>query len=193
MQCPACNQEVSPQAAFCNHCGTPLAAVPPQPPQPPADFPPSYAAAPTPPPSDFPPSYAAAANPPPAAPTAYPPAAASSGLSDNSAAALAYVTIIPAILFLILEPYNKIRLVRFHSMQCIGLFVVAVVLHFAITIFGSVLHIIPFLGVIFTLLLHVALSIGIFIAWLMCIMKASKGEYFKLPVIGDFAAKQANT
>ena len=173
MQCPACNQEVSPQAAFCNHCGAPIVPAPQQS-VPPADFPPSYAAAPTPP------------------PTAYPPAPASSGLSDNSAAALAYVTIIPAIIFLVMEPYNKIRLVRFHSVQCLGLGATAFVLHFAITIFGSVLHILPFVGVLLTLFLQLGLSIVIFIAWLMCIIKASKGEWFKLPIIGDFALKQAN-
>jgi hypothetical protein len=42
-----------------------------------------------------------------------------SGLSDNIAGALAYVTIIPAILFLVLEPHNKNRFIRFHSFQCI--------------------------------------------------------------------------
>jgi len=176
MQCPACNQEVSPQAAFCNHCGAPIAAAPAQS-VPPADFPPSYAAVPT---------------PPPAAPAAYPPAAASSGLSDNSAAALAYVTIIPAIIFLLIEPYSKIRLVRFHSVQCLGLGAAAFVLHFAISILGSALHILPFVGVLLTLMLQLGLSIVIFIAWLMCIIKASKGEWFKLPIIGDFALKQAN-
>lgn len=44
------------------------------------------------------------ADPTPAVPT--PPA--QSGLSDNAAGALAYVTIIPAIIFLIVEPYNKV-------------------------------------------------------------------------------------
>ena len=47
--------------------------------------------------------------------------AASSGLSDNAAGALAYLTVIPAIIFLIVEPYNKNSFVRFHSWQCIFL------------------------------------------------------------------------
>ena len=41
------------------------------------------------------------------------------GLTDNVAGALAYVTIIPAIVFLVLEPYKKNRFIRFHSFQCI--------------------------------------------------------------------------
>ena len=44
---------------------------------------------------------------------------AQSGLSDNAAGALAYVTIIPAIIFLVMEPYNKNRFIRFHSWQCL--------------------------------------------------------------------------
>jgi uncharacterized membrane protein len=31
----------------------------------------------------------------------------------------------------------------------------------------------------------------LFIAWIICILKASKGERFKLPLIGALAEKQA--
>ncbi len=44
-----------------------------------------------------------------------------SGLSDNAAGAIAYITIIPAIIFLIVEPYNKNSFVRFHAWQSIFL------------------------------------------------------------------------
>ena len=39
--------------------------------------------------------------------------APSTGLTDNVAGLLAYVTIIPAIIFLVIEPYNRNRFVRF--------------------------------------------------------------------------------
>jgi uncharacterized membrane protein len=141
-----------------------------------------------PPPAGYPPQQG---YPPPAG---YPPVAGSSagGLSTNSAAALAYVTIIPAIVFLVLEPYNKIPLVRFHSIQCLALAVVWFALQVALTILAIILHVIPLIGILFTLL-HLAVGLGMFIAWLMCIIKASKGEWFKLPVIGDFALKQARS
>ena len=32
---------------------------------------------------------------------------ATSGLTDNAAGAIAYLTIVPAIIFLLIEPYNK--------------------------------------------------------------------------------------
>src|SRR5580765_433971 len=42
-------------------------------------------------------------------------------LTENIAGTLAYFTFIPAIVFLVLDPYNKNRFVRFHSLQCLFL------------------------------------------------------------------------
>ena len=112
-------------------------------------------------------------------------------MSDNAAGAIAYLTIIPAIIFLILEPYNKRPFVRFHSIQCLGLAVVSFVLQIGVTILGLILHVVPVLGAIVGSILHLLVFICVFIAWLMCIIKASQGQWFKLPVIGDFAEKQA--
>jgi uncharacterized membrane protein len=144
--------------------------------------------------TDVPAGGPAAYPPPPGAyvppPGAYSPVAASTGLSENSAAALAYVTIIPAIIFLVLEPYNKMRLVKFHSIQCLGLATASFVLQVGLTIVSLFLHFIPLIGILFSLV-HLAVFLVIFVAWLMCIIKASQGQWFKLPVIGDFAETQA--
>ncbi len=112
--------------------------------------------------------------------TPIPPQAAPGGLSDTAAGALAYVTIIPAIVFLLVEPYNKNSFVRFHSWQCIFLGIAAVALH-------VVLGIIPVIGWI---ILPFA-SLGILILWIIAIMKALKGERYQLPIIGKLAAQQA--
>jgi uncharacterized membrane protein len=130
-------------------------------------------------------TYAAPATPPVAAPTA-------GGLSETAAAAISYITIIPAIIFLVIEPYNRMRLVKFHAIQCIALHVAWIAVWMATMILSAVLHFIPLVGVLF-FFLDMAIAIGFFVAWLLCILKASKGEYYKLPVIGDFAAKQANS
>ncbi len=103
-----------------------------------------------------------------------------SGLSDNSAGALAYVTFIPAIIFLVVEPYNKNSYVRFHSWQSIFLGIAI----FAVDI---VLTVIPILGWI---LLPFAM-LGFLVVWIICLIKASKGERYKLPFIGNLAEKQA--
>jgi uncharacterized membrane protein len=102
------------------------------------------------------------------------------GLSDNAASGLAYVTIIPAIIFLVMEPYNKNATIRFHCWQSIFLFVAC----FAIDI---VLTFIPIVG-------WIALPIfGVLalIVWIVCVVKAFGGERFMLPVIGPLSAKQA--
>src|SRR6185437_2632978 len=51
-------------------------------------------------------------------------AAPAEGLSDTAAGALAYITIIPAIIFLVVAPYNTKPFVRFHAFQSIGFYVV---------------------------------------------------------------------
>jgi uncharacterized membrane protein len=102
------------------------------------------------------------------------------GLSENAAGALAYVTIIPAIVFLVMEPYNRSPYVKFHAWQCIFLAIAC----FAIEI---VLGIIPFLGwIIIPFFLLAVLALVIFVA-----VKAYGGQRISLPVIGPLAAKQA--
>ena len=140
--------------------------------------------------SDFPQDPIPPQPPPP--PYIPPPTPASSGLSDNLAAALAYITIIPAIVFLVLEPYNRIPLVRFHSFQSIGLFIVSILLHVVLRISQEILHIIPLTGLLFGIL-NMLVALALFIAWLVAILKAFKGEWYKLPIIGDFADRQARS
>jgi uncharacterized membrane protein len=113
--------------------------------------------------------------------------ATAGGMTDNVAGMLAYVTIIPAIIFLVMEPYNKNRFIRFHSWQCLFFAGALFVLHIGLSIFAFV----PFMALI-TLPLHLLVSVGGFIIWIVLLMKANQGQMYKLPVIGDIAEKQAN-
>jgi uncharacterized membrane protein len=110
------------------------------------------------------------------------------GLTENVAGALAYVTIIPAVLFLIFEPYNRNRFVRFHAFQSIFFHVAWVVLWVMLGIFGHL----PVLGWA-SLLLWPLIGLAAFVLWLVLVFKAYQGQKFKLPAIGDMAEKQANT
>jgi len=101
------------------------------------------------------------------------------GLEPHIAGALAYLWIV-AIIWLILEPFNKDRFIRFHSFQALAFGIVAFVV-------SVVLGLIPVLGWI----IGIFWSLGVLILWLVCIFKAFNKEMFKLPVIGDFAEKQA--
>ena len=122
------------------------------------------------------------------------PAAGSGGATvenQNMMGAVAYVTIIPAILFLVIEPYNKNRFIRFHSFQCLFLGLAAFCLSIANMILGIVLGFIPVVGWIIGLIIGIGIPVGIFVLWILAVIKAYGGEEYRLPVIGDLAAKQA--
>jgi uncharacterized membrane protein len=113
--------------------------------------------------------------------------AAGGGLADNVAGMLAYVTFIPAIIFLVMEPYNRNRFVRFHSFQCIFFNVAWFVLWMAL----SVISMTGILAILTLLLTPIIMLAGL-IVWVMLLLKANQGQMWKLPVIGDLAEKQAN-
>ena len=93
------------------------------------------------------------------------PAPAAGGLTDNVAGMLAYITIIPAIIFLVMEPYNRNRFVRFHSFQCIFFCVACVVASIVLGILGNM----PFLGW-FTVLLWPLLGLAEVIIWVILLI-----------------------
>jgi uncharacterized membrane protein len=150
-------------AAFCPKCGKAVAQAS------------STGASSAPPP---PPSYSA-------------PAAQATPMAENVAGMLAYFTIIPAIIFLLIEPYNRNRFVRFHSFQCLFTAVALIVIDVALIIVASILHFIPVIGWIFTAIMWPLYSLAIFALWLLLVIKAYQHEMFKLPFVGDIAEKQA--
>jgi uncharacterized membrane protein len=115
------------------------------------------------------------------------PSTTQSGLSENAAGGLAYITIIPAIVFLVAEPYNRSSYIRFHAWQCIFMAVAWIVIDIAIMIFG---HFMSFLGLL-AFGLYPLVALAMLILWLMVLIKAFNGERLKLPIIGDLAEKQA--
>jgi uncharacterized membrane protein len=163
--CPRCGASV--EGKFCASCGTPVEAPPQQayapPPQPGYPPPPGYAAQPQP----------------------YPQPVASTGMQENVASALCYVLgFITGILFLVLEPYNKNRNIRFHAFQSIFLSVFFAIVHWVIIFLGAASY-----GVFF--LLSPLISICFLVLWIFMMYKAYNNQMVKLPVIGDIAQKQA--
>jgi len=114
-----------------------------------------------------------------------------SGLSDNGAGALAYITFIPAIIFLVMPPYNQSPYVRFHAWQSILFNVASVGLIIVLSIVGAVLSHILFLGLLMLPIWGVV-YLGLFILWIVVVMKAVNGQKFKIPIIGGLAESQAS-
>ena len=123
-------------------------------------------------------------------------AKSSTGLEENLAALLSYVFgWVSGLIFFLIEKDS--RLVRFHAMQSILLNAAAVVIGlvlwfcwvFVTLIFATVSDTLASLvGLVLGLLLFV-FWIGMLIAVVLCLVKAYQKQYFKLPVIGNFAEK----
>ena len=111
-----------------------------------------------------------------------PPGAATSGMTDNVAGCLAYIPIV-GIIFLLIEPYNRNKAIRFHAFQ--GLFLLAasivtsIILSAVASVFWGLVFLMPFIHLIF---------VGI---WIFLMFKTYSGERIVLPVIGPIAEKQA--
>lgn len=112
-------------------------------------------------------------------------AAPASGLQDNVAGLLAYL-FVPAIIFLVLEPYNRNKFIRFHSFQSLFFTAAMIGLNFVLAIIAMI----PFLGFA-TIFLWPIIYLASFILWIVLMVKAYGGQKFKIPVIGDLAEKQA--
>ena len=96
-------------------------------------------------------------------------------LPETIAGALAYCTIVPAIIFLLVEPYSKNRFVRFHSFQCIGLCLAGVAVGAALRAAGVLLFFIPLLGHLLVALVSMVVSLGLFVIWIVLVVKGTAG------------------
>lgn len=112
------------------------------------------------------------------------------GLAPNIAALLCYICMpITAIIFLVIEKNDKE--VLFHAWQGtifgIGYIVVLIALRILAAIFGAIIGVLGAIVGIFIPLVGIAA----FVLWIICLIKAYQGERWKIPYIGDIAAKQA--
>ena len=99
--------------------------------------------------------------------------------------ALAYLTFIPALVFLFIEPYQKRKFVRFHAFQSL-MFWAGVLAFVLLGLLASMF------GWLFLWLLSGTLiSIALFFTWLLLSIKALQGEWFELPFLGPFAEQHA--
>jgi uncharacterized membrane protein len=119
--------------------------------------------------------------------------AAASGLTANTAGALAYLAgIITGILFLVIDPYKRDSFVRFHAFQSIFFNIAWIVLWMAWMVVGLVLGAVT-KGLFFLLQVPIdlVLMVGGFALWVFLMYSAYQGKMPRLPVIGALAAKQA--
>jgi len=105
------------------------------------------------------------------------------GLTENVAAALCYALgLVTGILFLILTPYNRNPVIRFHAFQSIFLNVACVVGSIVLNIVLAILHLWALMPLI---------SLAILSAFVYMLVMAYQGKTIVLPVIGPLAQQQA--
>jgi uncharacterized membrane protein len=111
-----------------------------------------------------------------------------SGLSDNSLGAIAYITVVPALFFLAIAPYNKKAYVRFHAWQSTVLFAIVFIISAALSYIPIFSRLLGFI--------YGGLSALIWVIWglisLLCAVNALNGKRIKLPLIGAWSEQQAN-
>ena len=106
-----------------------------------------------------------------------PPPPASGGLSVNAASALCYLLgFITGVLFLLIEPYSRNRLVRFHAFQSIFSHAAVILIWFLL---GRMRILWPLVWLA---------SVGL---WLYLMVSAWQGRKVVLPVVGRLAEQQA--
>lgn len=104
----------------------------------------------------------------------------STGLQPNVAAGLSYLFWwVGGLVFFLIEKQN--RFVRFHALQSLMFFA-------GISILSVVIGFIPFIGLLSDLIWLVG-----FVGWIVLMIQGFQGKYYKLPVIGDYAEKYANS
>ncbi len=112
------------------------------------------------------------------------------GLAPNIASLLSYICMpITSIIFLVLEKENLD--VKFHAWQGtafgVGYIVVVLALQLLAAIFGAIWGV---LGIIIGFFVPIV-GLAAFIIWVICLVKAYQGERWRIPFVGDFAAKKA--
>ncbi len=111
---------------------------------------------------------------------------------ETIAGALAYFSFIPAIIFLLVEPYRSNHFVRFHSVQSLLFCLASVAIASLLRLLSLVISWIPRVGPLFLVLIATVSGLAAFLVWIVLVVKALQGEMFQLPWIGALAEKRAN-
>ena len=106
------------------------------------------------------------------------------GLAENVEGLLCYVLDwISGLIFFLIEQENKF--VRFHALQSMVTFGSIT----AVIIILSILSLIPYLGVVFSIINGIVGALT-FVLWIVLMVKAFQGKKYKIPWAGDFAEKR---
>jgi uncharacterized membrane protein len=110
------------------------------------------------------------------------------GISDNAAGGIVYLTIVPAIVFLIAAPFKRSSFVRFNAWQSIFFFVAWSLVHILVQVVQNLVPNLVFL----TLSLWQIVDLAFFVLLVIVFISAFNGKRVILPILGGLAYQQAN-
>lgn len=141
--------------------------------------------------NQYPPQQPPPVTPPPPPPTAGG-QATSTGLDPKLAGLLCYILgLVTGLIFFLIEKTNPV--VRFHAAQSIVFSVATIALWIVLTILSIIVYQISWtLGNLFNLI-TLLIWLGLFIVWIILLVKGYSGQKWKLPFLGDFAERMAGS
>lgn len=77
--------------------------------------------------------------------------------------------------------------VRFHAMQSILVGAASFVFWMAYSVLGTILSFIPMLGWLVVAAIGFVASVGLFVLWIVLMVRAFQGQEWELPVVGKYA------
>ena len=121
----------------------------------------------------------------------------SMGMQPNVAAGVSYIFgWLSGLIFFLMEKQNKF--VRFHAMQsiCLGALFAVIWFVYSFLVAGAIATAtaapnaaaggLGIMGMLFMLI-----GLAFFVVWVICLIQAFSGKWFKIPIIGDMAMKWA--
>ena len=118
--------------------------------------------------------------------------AQSADLPENAASLLCYsLWALTGIIFLVLQPYSRSKLVRFHAWQSILTSFAIFAAWFVVLLAASILQWLPWIGTSLALIVVNVFGLAMLFLWLALMFKAYQGGSLSLPFISRFAQKQA--
>jgi uncharacterized membrane protein len=103
--------------------------------------------------------------------------------ADRAAAAVAYFTLIPAAIILLLPAFRQHAFVRFHAWQSVLLWATFLL------ITGAALALSNIAAAIVLLLFGILVSLAALFLWIVLTLKAWQGFRFELPLFGPLAER----
>jgi len=109
-------------------------------------------------------------------------------LEDRLLSALAYLGVVPGMVFILVPAFRPKSFLRFHSWQSILFAASSLVLALALRFLFLAFSVVPFVGFLIGWLSLGIGVLGILTLWAVLLIQAARGSRFEVPLIGPLAA-----